>query len=200
MSTIIDKRPPWMTYAASLDERLDSRLQAEVDEYSKHRHEKTSEQNAEELARWEEENKILAKQYQFLTPDEYKDEGARIGKIIHSSSFLNNLRQLGLNCHYREHPHKDKLTLIVIRNQKTEVGCWVARGFMPEYSIVRFDRHDVPLNEKFRGWRTCTLQLILKGLLDEKEVDAFFGKASGPASERYLSTLYNVRNRQVLVV
>src|ERR1700677_142081 len=92
MSTVKDTRAPWETYSSSLDERLDQKLEAEIEEYSKKRHEKSSAQNAEELARWEEENKALAKQYQFLTPEEYQNEGARIGRVIHSSEFINKLR------------------------------------------------------------------------------------------------------------
>lgn len=200
MDTVKDNRAPWETY--SLDEKLDQRLEEEVNEYSKKRHTKTSEQNAEELARWEEENQQLARQYQFLTPDEYRDEGARIGKIIHSSKFLNILRkEFKLNAWYRIHPHKDKLTLIVQRkNFEPEVACWAMKGFMPEYEIVRFDKYGVPLDSKYRGWRTCCLQMILKGILNEKDVDRVFGRAQGPASERYCSTLFEIRNHYAKAV
>lgn len=202
MSTVTDRRAPWETYNESLDEKLDSKLQAEVDEYSKHRHEKSSEQNAEELARWEEGNKELAKQYQFLSPEEYADEGARIGRVIHSSEFINILRrELKLNAWYRRHPHKDKLTLIVHNHVgEPEIGCWAANGFMPEYEIVRFDKYGVPLDSKYRGWRTCCLQMILKGMLKEKDVTRVFGKATGPASERYNSTLFEIRNHYAKAV
>jgi hypothetical protein len=196
MSTVDDKRAPWETYSQSLDEKLDPKLEEEIKEYSQKRHEKTSEQNKEELARWEEENTSLAKQYQFLSPAEYANEGERVGTVIHSSVFINKLRkELHLECWYREHPHQDKLTLLVREGSKEpEIGCWVAKGFMPEYSIVRFDSHGVPLNEKFRGWRTCLLQLILKGIVSEEKAHEVFNKASGPASERYNSTLFEIRN------
>jgi hypothetical protein len=202
MSTVKDSRAPWETYSQSLDEKLDDRLEAEIKQYSQKRHEKTSEQNAEELARWEEENKNLAKQYQFLSPEEYAYEGARIGRIIHSSEFINMLRDdFKLNCWYRRHAHPDKLTLLVKRNNiETEVGCWVANGYMPEYSIVRFDKYGVVLNEKYRGWRTCLLQMILKGMLDEEDVRKSFGQAKGPASERYNSTLFEIRNHYAKAV
>jgi hypothetical protein len=201
MSTIGKSEAPWESYGKSLEEKLDPKLEAEVNEYAQKRHTKTSEQNAEELVRWEEENKQIAKQYQFLSPEEYQDEGARIGKVLHASQFINILRRdFKLNCHYRRHPHEDKLTLIVIRNQKPEVACWTARNWMPEYSIVRFDDHDVPLNERFRGWRTCLLQMILKGILKEEDANRVFGRAQGPASTRYNSLLYAVRNREAKVV
>ena len=198
-TTKIDKAP-WETYGDSLSEKLDPKLEQEIAEYSKKHHNETSSQNEEELARWKEQNDQLARQYQFLTPEEYANEPERIGKITHSSLFINKLNKLGINCWYREHPHKDKLTLIVDRNGGTEVACWVPNGFMPEYSIVRFDDHGVPLNEKYRGWRTCLLQLILKKIISEEKAHEVFGKASGPAAERYNRTLYSVRNTYVKAV
>jgi len=202
MSTIQDTRAPWQTYGDSLNERIDPGLQEEINQYSQKRHEKSSEQNKEELARWEEGNAELSKQYQFLSPEEYKNEAARIGRVLHSSLLLKFLQKdLGVTCWYRVHPHKDKVTLLVKRgNREAEVGCWVPLGYMPEYSIVRFDKYGVPVNEKYRGWRTCLLQLILKGIISEDKAHEVFGKASGPASERYNSTLYEIRNKYAKAV
>ena len=200
MSTVLDKRAPWETYHQSLDEKLTPTLQAEIEEYSKKRHYKTSEQNEEELARWREENKYLSKQYQFLTPEEYENEGARIGRILHSSTVISMLQKLGLQCWYKTHPQKDKLTILILKGTKLEVGCWITNGYMPEYSIIRFDDHGVPLNEKYRGWRTVLLQLILKGYIPERETHRLFRKASGIASTRYNSTLFDVRNRYVKTI
>lgn len=196
-STVQNERAPWETYGDSLSERLDPKLQQAVDDYSTKRHEKSSAQNREELARWEEENKMLAKQYQFLTPEEYEDEGARIGHVIHSSVFINMLKkEFNLPFWYRNHPTPKKVTLML----EDTACCWVQEGFMPEYSIMRFDSHDIPLDEKFRGWRTPLLQMILKGILKEEDVDRVFGKATGPASERYNSTLFEIRNHYAKAV
>lgn len=197
MSTVEDKRAPWLTYSQSLDEKIDPKLQSEIDEYSKKRHEKSSQQNEEELARWKEENRYLSRQYQFLSPEEYENEGARIGVVLHSAYVIEKLRELGLSCWYRTHPHSDKLTLLVLVNGKLEVGCWIKNGYMPEYSIIRFDDHGVPLNEKYRGWRTVLLQLILKGHISEEKAHEVFGRASGPACTRYNSTLFELRNKYV---
>lgn len=190
--------PPWMSYAASFEEKLDPRLEAEIQKYSQHRHESTSSETKEELHRQKELSDDLAKQYQWLHPSEYIDEGARVGRIMHSSELINKLREsCSIHCWYRQHPQPRKLTLLVDRHMRQlppEVGCWAQEGFMPEYSIVRFDDHGVPLDEKFRGWRTVLLQLIIKGILTEAVADRVFGKAVGPASERYRKTLYGFRN------
>lgn len=194
--------PPWMSYAASLEEKLDPQLEDAIKRYEENRYESTSSQNQEELARQKELNAEIAKQYQFLHPEEYQDEGPRIGKIMHSSVFINKLRkECNLECWYRQHPQPRKITLIVRRKEglDPEVACWAQEGFMPEYSIVRFDEHNVPLDEKFRGWRTCLLQIIIKGIVSEEKAHAVFGKAYGPVSNRYNSTLYGFRNHYVAV-
>lgn len=194
--------PPWMSYAASMEEKLPVALEDEIKRYAENRHDDTSAQNKEELARQKEINEEVAKEYQFLHPDEYADEGPRIGKIMHSSEFINKLRdECGLQCWYRSHPQPKKITLVVKREGiDPEVACWAQDGFMPEFEIVRFDQHGVPLDSKFRGWRTCLLQMILKDILSEELAHRVFGEAVGPASARYNSTLYEVRNHYVKTI
>jgi hypothetical protein len=67
----------------------------------------------------------------------------------------------------------------------------------PEYSIMRFDEYNVPTKEKYRGWRTALLSLILAGVLTEAEADACFGKASGVASEFYREQLFAFRSHNI---
>lgn len=197
--TRLQDLPPWMTYGKSLEEKLDSKLEEEVKKYSEKRHVKSSSQNEEELYRQRELSNEMAKQYQWLHPSEYADEGPRIGKIRHSSEFINLLRNNNhrLKFWYRDHPQPSKVTLLwdVDGITKPEVACWVQEGYMPEYSIMRFDEHGVPTVEKYRGWRTCLLQMILKGIISEDWTNRVFDYAHGPASERYLSTLYHFRNQ-----
>ena len=45
----------------------------------------------------------------------------------------------------------------------------------PEWSLVRFDKYDVPIAERYRGWRTALLMLILNGVVTEAEVNRAFG-------------------------
>ena len=65
---------------------------------------------------------------------------------------------------------------------------------MPEFSMMQFDDHGVPVSEEFRGWRTCLLQLILKKMLTEPMATAVFGEATGPAAAKYNAYLYGFRN------
>jgi len=58
-----------------------------------------------------------------------------------------------------------------------------------EWSLLQFDEYDVPNGERRRGWRTAMLELILKGVLTEAEVN----RAFGPVSLNGVSQLYRER-------
>lgn len=45
----------------------------------------------------------------------------------------------------------------------------------PEWSIMRFDTFDCPTVERYRGWRTALLALMIDRVLTEEEVDRAFG-------------------------
>jgi hypothetical protein len=70
--------------------------------------------------------------------------------------------------------------------------------FGPEYSIMNFNKFNVPTQEKYRGWRTALLALIVKGAITEEEAERAFGPAVSPAAEFYLKSLYEFRNRRLL--
>ena len=191
-------KPRWETYDQEMDSNPDisATLQKEIEDYATRRHDSTSNQNKEELARFEEMNANTAKEYQWVHPEEYANEGERVGTPMHSSEFIKRLQKAGVHCWYRPHGQPRKITLMIQRNTlPPEVGCWVQLGFMPELSIMRFDEHGIPLDEKFRGWRTCTLQLILKGAISEAKANEIFGKPkTTEAFHRYNSTLQSFRN------
>jgi len=200
--TRLQTKAPWETYDDSLDLHLSPEMEAAVAEYSENRYEdNSSNQTKEELHRWKEGNEEVAKEYQFVAPDEYNDADERMGRILHSSEFINILRdKVGLKCWYRAHPHADKITLLVqkaLGTQEAEIACWVQLGFMPELSIMRFDEHGVPLNESHRGYRTCLLQMLLKGMITETQITKYFGPAKmTPAWERYNTTVHSWRNQK----
>lgn len=70
--------------------------------------------------------------------------------------------------------------------------------FGPEYSIMNFNKLNVPTQEKYRGWRTALLALIVKDVITEEEALRAFGPAIGPAAEFYNSELFKFRNRRML--
>jgi len=191
-------KPRWQTYDEEMARDLDisPELQKEIDEYATKHHDSSTNQTKEELQRFQEMNENAAKEYQFCTPDEYNNVEERTGRVMHSSEFIKLLLSAGVKCWYRQHPHADKLTLIIQRkNLAPEMGCWVAAGNMPELSIMNFDEYGIPLAERFRGWRTCLLQLILKSAITEKKADEIFGVPKKTAAfHRYNALLQSFRN------
>ena len=193
MSTFQREKAPWEDYGQELVGKDDAAMEAAVKAYAQNRHESTSSETKEELARRKEENDLIAREYQWVHPSEYADRGPRIGKILHSSKLITILRAMGLKCWYRQHPQPQKLTLLVLERGKRNVGCWVQGGYMPEFSIMRFDEHGVPLDEAFRGWRTVLMQLALKQVISERRINEVFGHARGPASSRYEKFMGSLR-------
>lgn len=194
--TRLNKAAPWETYDGDFGNDDPALLEAMAEYASRERTESDESQTKEELARLKEGAAEQAKEYQWLTPEEYAQEGDRIGRIMHNVVFINLLRKAGVKCWYRTHPQPGKITLIVQRGDlPAEVGCWCQVGFAPELSVMRFDEHGVPTTEKYRGWRTCLLQLILKSVISQKKAEEVFGvPPMTPAFHRYNSTLQAFRN------
>lgn len=168
-----------MSYEMEMGDHMSPELAAGVAEYAKNRYQDgpVASQTQEELCRLHEANEDTAKQYQWLNPDEYDDEKARIGTPMHSDKFISTLRDADVQCWYAAHPHPDKLVLLVAhRNKEREVACWVQAGYMQELSVMNFDEFGAPLAEKRRGWRTPLLQLILKGFISETKANKVFGR------------------------
>lgn len=63
----------------------------------------------------------------------------------------------------------------------------------PEWSIMRFDERGVAKKEKYRGWRTAMLVLIVAEVLTEEEVDRAFGPPQGEAAAWYRQQLQSYR-------
>jgi hypothetical protein len=60
-----------------------------------------------------------------------------------------------------------------------------------------FDEFDVPIRERYRGWRTALLRLILSDVVTEAEAERAFGRVvENAASELYRETLQGYRERQ----
>lgn len=199
--THLSARAPWESYAAEMDTKMSPELAAAVAQYAERRYDDSlsSNQAKEELHRQREFNDEIAKQYQWVRPEEYEDIEPRIGTVMTHAQFITRLRKAGVVCFYRQHPHPDKAGLWVNRNgfydEPLEAACWVQVGQMPELTIMNFDEHGAPLAERRRGWRTCLLQMILKGLITEEKANKFFGRPKATvAYSRYNSTLQAFRN------
>ena len=190
------KKARWETYADELIGKDTPEMEAAVAEYAKNRHEGTSSETEETLAELKEENSAMVKEFQWITPEEYADIGPRIGRIYSYEQFINLLRdKCKLKCFYREMGNSQKLALWVQKNECTEpeLACWVQRPYMIEYEVVKFDDKNLPLDSRYRGWRTCLLEMCMKKMLTEEKINKVFGRAHGPASVRYNRTLHSIR-------
>lgn len=189
---------PWESYAAEMTSKNSADLEAAIAEYSERIYDTpASNQNKEELCRQKEMSDGLSEEYQWVKKEEYEDAKAREGIPMTHADFISKLRSAGVECHYKQHVHKDKADLYVALTPGSEptVQCWVQQGMVPELSIMTFDEHGVPLAERRRGWRTPLLQLILKGIISEDKANKTFGKPKVTKQfHRYNSTLQAFRN------
>jgi hypothetical protein len=198
--TRLSETAPWDSYDHELTGRkVSPELAAQIAEYAQKRYQDApvSSQAQEVLAENRELNQNIAKEYQWVTPEEYANQEERVGRVMHSSELITLLRKAGLVCFYQEHPLPDRAKLLVsIRGAKLELGCWVQLGHMPELSMFNFDQYGAPLAEKRRGWRTVLLQLILKGAITEEKANEIFGKPKiTQAYARYNGILQGWRQR-----
>lgn len=202
--TVATDTAPWMSWEDEMDDGMSAELAAQVEEYARNRYEEdqSSSETKELLAMMKENNDENAEGYQWLKKADYANEEERTGRVLHSAEFITILRKAlrstDTRVFYKQHLHNDKAVLVFTKGQLEEIGCWVQQGNMPELSIMRFDEHNVPTNEKRRGWRTCLLQLILKGVISEQSADKYFGKPKLTAAySRYNAQVHAFRNRNV---
>jgi hypothetical protein len=208
MGTSADSRAPWDTYTtADPLANCSPELKAEISEYSRKHHGATSSSNVEELCRQKEMSKEMVKEYQFYRQDELLDLPSRKGRVLHCLEFLKMLEtirpaylsaniQKGLTGLAVYHPKEMKGEDGIIKRVDWHYVCGVQVGYMYEYSVLHVDERGLPLNEKWRGWRTVLLRLIQLGHVTEQQALEVFGEPTGIASRRYREQLYCFRNRK----
>src|SRR6266481_5902478 len=85
--------PSWRLYDKEMTPDEDPALVEAMAEYaSRVSDAEASSQTKEELARLKEGSDTAAAEYQWVSPAEYKNEGERIGRIMHSCVFINKLQ------------------------------------------------------------------------------------------------------------
>lgn len=126
-------------------------------------------------------------------------EEMRLVRIMHPYKFLAMLRRAGVDARPDEHKNarlwlnswskvgRIGLNARVLGEVKTVTTVQYPYG--PEYSIMAFNQYDVPTEERYRGWRTALLVLIVAQVITEEEAEKAFGPAVGPASEFYREQL-----------
>lgn len=186
----------------------DPALAAEIADYeSREKHHGTGSQSVEEYYRLLETNKSARKEHRFADQDELKTK--REGKILHMNEFMHKLKAAGLNAWYTNKGGMARTLGLYIAHEGLKPACQHENGaghyvgfvqvpYMQEFEELHFDRYDVPLGSKRRGWRTILLKLIEQGMLTEAKAHEVFGVPDGSIiSRRYLSYLKFLRNKNV---
>jgi hypothetical protein len=195
--------------ADDYDQELDNPLTrhpevAQLLREMRHRYLKSSNQNVEmALMQWEMSYNHEGTRRQ-RWPGQRRWQGKeaeemRLVQIMHPYKFLRKLREVGVDARVEEHKNArlwlNPFTLVgrigvnarVCGEAMTVTSLQYPYG--PEYSIMRFNDYDVPTEERFRGWRTALLCLIVSEVITQEEAEKAFGPAVGPASEFYREQL-----------
>jgi hypothetical protein len=173
----------------------------------------SSTQAREEFYRLYEQNVNARKEHRFRDQEELHTK--RTGHIYHMSEFLRLLKKAlpaGYNAWYTDkggmantlglyvsHPIGQSLNPLCSheKDQPHYVG-FVQVPWMQEFEELHFDRYNIPLGSKRRGWRTILLKLIESKVLSETQAHEVFGAPLGDVlSRRYLSYLQFLRNKEV---
>lgn len=161
---------------------------------------------AEHTARLREmtNNSEAVKRQRLPNQEEYKNDLARIGRLMHHTDLIHVLSQLVPSLYITDGNIQGDLAVFRtygvpqphLEGRTFEYLFYIPTGYLPEFSLYEFNERDIPQREKQRGWRTVLLRLIKSGLLTEESVNHVFGPATGPGSTIYNSTLYDFRNRR----
>ena len=170
---------------------------------------KSTTQAHEEFLRLYEQNIKSRKDFRWPKQDELKKK--REGRILHMNKFIELFRKAlpaGYNAWFTEKggmantlglyvSHPVGSVLLPTCTHKLGEGHYVGFvqvPFMQEFEELHFDRYDVPLGPKRRGWRTILLRAKEQGLVSEQSIDTIFGQPStGAISDRYRAYLQYLR-------
>lgn len=161
-----------------------------------------------------EENRANSRSFQWTGQERWQgreNEEMRLVRIFHPYTFLRKLRAAGIDAREEESKHARVWLNSFSLMGRVGLNAWVkpedgtpasladtriARTlttlqypYGPEWSIMRFNEYNVPVNERYRGWRTALLVLITSGVLTEGEANRAFGEPIGDASLFYREQL-----------
>lgn len=169
---------------------------------------KSPQQNVEAMLLEFEKNYRMRKQFRWKGQERWQgaaNEAMRVVNLMTPAKFIVKLQAAGV--HASITPNVDarlslnnytKLGLIGVGakiDRKLQTATVLQYPIGPEFSVMRFDQYNVPTKEKFRGWRTALLCLILKGVVTKSEAVRAFGPCEGQAGEFYREQLKAYRER-----
>lgn len=108
----------------------------------------------------------------------------RLGRVMHSSEFITKLKRIVPTLQVMAGAIQGDLSLYRTFGDRLDFICWFSSGYLPEFSIVHFNKDRQPIDEK-RGWRTVLLRALKVGLLTEQQVEKEFGHPTSPTEARF---------------
>lgn len=174
----------------------DKRSLAEVEAFAaSDRYIKSTQETTEKYHQLHEENVEAVSAYRWEYQEEFDDIEGRIGTILHENELVSRLNKL-LLVSVNPRIRRGMRGLAAMKGGRMEYCCAMQAGYMPEYSLMNFDDHGLPTAEKYRGWRTVLLRLIMQEFIAEELAHGEFGFPTGPAGQRYRRVLWRYRNRR----
>jgi hypothetical protein len=132
---------------------------------------------------------------------ELTDEDNSLINFRNVNSFIKTLRENGVKCKvFQERPQT--CGLYCVRPGYELLGYQFVTSMqvpvMPEWGLLHEEEHGVANGEAAIGWRQVLAQLVLKGVMTEREIHSIFGLPSATKrTERYRRTLHAYRNGKV---
>jgi len=168
----------------------------------------SSQKAKEEFLRLYEQNVESRKQFRWANQEELQTK--REGRILHMNEFMRLLQSAlpsGSRAWYTDKGGMANTLGLYVNHPGFFPACTHERGtphyvgfvqvpLMQEFEELHFDRYNVPLGSKRRGWRTVLLKLIESGILTESAAHSAFGAPEPNAfSRRYNEYLKFIRTR-----
>lgn len=118
------------------------------------------------------------------------------GRMMTSNEFLALLRKIRPDAIYNTETVLGRRGLCVINplRGRPYFATTVQDGLMIEWSQMRVDEHNIPTNERYRGWRAALMTLIEREIITIEDCDKVFGKPNGDRAARWYRQLYAMRN------
>jgi hypothetical protein len=164
-------------------------------------------QDLETLQMQFEQNVAMKKKERWAGQERWQgreNEEARLVNYLHPNAFMRRLQRAGVDARVEYNEHARLWLNNNSRLGRLGVTAWFRNEETERLSVRTIstlqdgDRYDVPTAERYRGWRTTLLHLIIANVITEEEADRAFGKpATGEVSEHYREVLQNNRARRM---
>lgn len=193
---IIDSENPFHSFS----ERASPDILRMIEDDKLRRRERKPPARAVELAQQQKELSIEGvRDFRFDGQELLTDDKSRLVNFLSVKDFMIKLLATGVNFYLTDSNYPGMLGLWAGQPDNPEnqrFVCSIQYPWMPEWSVIRLDEHQLPVNYKNKGWRTVNLQIIREHILNEEQVDRQFGAVAALDNNGalYRKQLYNIRN------